>query len=368
MKKSNLYIGIMSGTSCDGINLALTQITNIKKPPKIIDHAAENFTADLQQEIHTLINQDLHSFLQLGQVDRKLAIVYARAVNNLLAKNKLHPSDIAAIGCHGQTVYHAPTADLPFTMQLGDPNTLAVMTNIDVICDFRRRDIALGGHGAPLVPIFHNIVFKHRLKKRAIINIGGIANITYLDRTNILGFDVGPGNTLMDLWVKQHLNKNFDDNGKWAKSGKVNQKLLSNLLKHSFFTQHPPKSTGRELFNLQYLKNNLLDLTVSPVDVQATLCEFSAQSINLALRNFCHHAQEIFLCGGGAKNSFLCDRIAALTKLPTKNTSALGLDPQLVEACAFAWLAFCHIHKIKFDLSKISGSQKEVLLGGLYYS
>ncbi len=367
MKKSNLYIGIMSGTSCDGIDLVLAEIKNHKKIPQIISSSHEKFSNDLKNKINNLINKDLHSFLEFGEVDTKLGQVYAKAVNKLIKKNKLSNSDIAAIGCHGQTVFHAPDHNLPFSIQLGDPNIISALTNIDTVCDFRRRDIALGGQGAPLVPVFHDVAFRNDKKNRAIINIGGIANISYLEKNNnLLGFDTGPGNTLMDLWAQQNLNKNFDNNGNWAKSGKVNQNLLSKLLNNTFFTKKPPKSTGREIFNLDYLNKNIQNLNLAPEDIQATLCEFTAESINIALRSFCHNIDEIYICGGGAKNKYLLSRIKHFTKINLNTTNELGIDPQLVEASAFSWLAYCHIHKIKFDLTKISGSKESTLLGGLY--
>ena len=269
------------------------------------------------------------------------------------------------IGCHGQTVRHRP--DLGYTIQLNDAARLAERTGIDVVADFRRRDIAAGGQGAPLVPVFHDAVFRHEVRHRAIVNIGGISNITSLRAGHaVSGFDCGPGNVLMDSWTKRNLGKDFDEDGRWASEGQVDPELLGRLMEEPFLAKTPPKSTGRELFNEAWLRARL-DERNAPADVQATLLEFTAATIVDAADRFCGAPEEIYLCGGGARNRRLAARIGemAAPRL-VRATDDLGVPTAHVEAMAFAWLAVKCIRREALDLASVTGAAHPCILGAIY--
>ena len=364
---SELYIGLMSGTSADGIDAVIVDFAGDK--PYII--AAEEFP--LSETIkQIIINLGIPSHNELdviGQLDRELGILFAGYVNQLLTNSGLDATDIKAIGSHGQTVRHRPaSSDRPkhqaFTLQIGDPNTIAELTGITTVADFRRRDIAVGGQGAPLVPAFHQAIFSSRGKKRAVINIGGMANVTILaGDDSVIGYDTGPGNVLMDGWINRHQEKNYDCNGDWANSGTCNQHLLDKLLKHPFFAKLAPKSTGREDFNLAWLDLLLTDINCTAHDVQATLLELTAITISTELTRQ-DNINEIFICGGGAFNSALMTRLEALTHpIPLQNTTMAGVSPQWVEGCAFAWLAKQCIEGLAGNCPAVTGASKAVVLG-----
>lgn len=371
--KKGLFVGVMSGTSADGADAVLVQISKDNKM-KLLATYSLDYPTSIREDIIKLYSSNAHEIDHMGALDVKLGRFYATVINKLLEKTDITRDEITAVGCHGQTIRHRPESasnPTPFTIQIGDPNVIASQTMIRVVADFRRKDIALGGQGAPLVPAFHKAIFSSDSKDRCIVNIGGISNITILSKDTITGFDTGPGNALLDSWVKLHRGCEFDDNGTFARRGSVDTQLLNNLLSYRFFNKPAPKSTGREEFHLDWLSTYLTDLSVkpSPQDVQATLVELTAKSISHAVKSQCR-AAEVYMCGGGTKNSFLLERIQA--NLPRKtfnveNTSAIGVDPQWVEAMAFAWLAKQRVNNLPGNLPACTGASRLAVLGSLYH-
>jgi len=369
----SLYIGVMSGTSLDGIDVVISDYSDDFKHRLI---AAETFAFPngLDSRLSKLIESASCSLIELGQLDIELGHVIADCVNNLLNKNNLKPKNIKAIGSHGQTLFHAPEAEFPFSMQIGNGNIIAQQTNITTITDFRQRDIAAGGQGAPLVPAFHQALFADDNVDRAIINIGGISNITLLPANKheaILGFDSGPGNGLLNAWVQRHNNQKFDQGGQWAASGECQQDLLAVFLNDPYFQLAIPKSTGRELFNQTWLDDKVSQLqrTIRPVDVQSTLTELTVQAIVSDVGRYASSVKEIYLCGGGSHNTFLVSQL--INKLPhiaISSTERLGLHPDWVEGCAFAWLAYKTLNKQTANLASVTGASQAVILGATYWS
>ena len=359
---SQLFIGIMSGTSLDGVDVALC---SFDADCKLIATHFLSYSAELKLALLALHNpseNELEAAILLGN---QLACLYAKAVNKLLAANKLSAKDIIAIGCHGQTIRHRP--ELGFTLQIGNAALLAELTGITVVSDFRSRDIAAGGQGAPLVPAFHLAIFGSKTKNRAIVNIGGIANITYLAKNgDVLGFDSGPGNMLIDSWVKHHLNQDYDAYGAWAAKGVVLDSLLFNMLAEPYFALPPPKSTGRDLFNDHWLKQHLLYPHLRTQDVARTLSALTAHSIHDAL-NKCGNVDEVYICGGGAHNNLLIASLQALLgNVPLHSTKRLGIDVDWVEAVAFAWLAKQTIDNKPSNLPVVTGAKGLRILGAIY--
>lgn len=372
MMKSTLYLGIMSGTSLDGVDLALLDFAN--QPPKMTACGFFPMPENLRSALSTLLKTGETSLQKLGEIDHQLGALYADCVNQFLAGHQLSAAQIAAIGCHGQTVWHAPQGEYPFTMQIGDMNLLAARTDITTIGDFRRKDMAEGGQGAPLVPAFHEGIFAHPERLTVVLNIGGIANISVLAPNQAtIGYDVGVGNALLDSWIEQHLGKRYDKNGEWAASGKVLPELLTALLAEPFFDQPPPKSTGRELFNLDWLNKKLVKVygnstACKPEDVQRTLVEFTVQSVAHSLKSIKSEKQNLLLiCGGGAHNPLIMQGLAiALPNWTVSTTSEYGLDIDYVEAAAFAWLAYQRIHNLPSNLPAVTGATQPVSLGVIY--
>jgi len=364
MVNSSLLFGVMSGTSLDGIDIVLINQNN--KTIKIIEFIQIPYNANTKKEIlalHTEQHSDLKHSIHLSLFHAKIT---ANGIKKILKKYKLQSKDIKCIGYHGQTIRHYPESG--YSLQLGNANLLAELTNITVVSDFRNRDIVAGGQGAPLVPAFHNEYFFKKNKNRIIINIGGISNITYLPANKkIIGFDCGPGNILLDHWIKIHHNKNFDNLGGWAKSGKLIEDLFFNFKKDLFFKKIPPKSTGRELFNMDWL-NKFNVNNHSPQDVQRTLLELTAVTINEAIKNFCSNLDEIYICGGGSKNKFLIERLEEITGVKINTTDKLNIPSQQVEAIAFAWLAKKCIQKQHNNSPAITGSSGPRILGAIRYS
>lgn len=363
---SELYIGLISGTSADGIDAALVDLSSTK--PKLLATHFTPYEENLRRPILDLYQPGADEINRLGQLDVLIGKTFAHAANTLLEKNNLTRDKIAAIGSHGQTIRHHPKFEYPFTLQIGDPNVISAETGITTIADFRRRDIALGGQGAPLVPGFHYHIFFGK-SDRIIVNIGGIANITLLPANimqPIVGYDTGPGNALLDAWAEKHLQKPRDENGAWAATGKVNTQLLEKLLCDPYFKSAYPKSTGREYFHLEWLQP-YLPREINPVDVQATLVELTARSILEAINN--HFARgEIFICGGGVHNGFLMSRIKSLAKnFSVESTETFGVNPDWVEAMAFAWLAQQTLKKKSGNITTVTGAKQPVILGGVYY-
>ena len=363
---SQLFIGVMSGTSLDGVDVALCSFDEGCKliSTHFLAYPAAIKTALLA--LHHPSENELEAAILLGN---QLAKLYAAAVKDLLVSAKIDANHVTAIGCHGQTIRHCPNfgPGLGFTLQIGNNALLAELTNIAVIGDFRSRDIAAGGQGAPLVPAFHHAIFGNTNKNRVIVNIGGIANITYLPTSgNVLGFDSGPGNMLLDSWTKLSIGKDYDAQGAWAATGVVLDSLLYNMLAEPYFALPPPKSTGRDLFNDHWLKQHLLYPHLRPQDVARTLTALTAHSIHDAL-NQCGHVDEVYICGGGAHNNCLIASLQALLgNVSVQTTKALGIDIDWVEAVAFAWLAKQTIGNKPSNLPAVTGAKGLRVLGAIY--
>ena len=367
MSTRALYIGLMSGTSVDAVDAVLVDLAS---PALSLVAAHSHPIADeLRGAILKLCSGDAAGLPALGETHIALGEVFADASLSLLKLADIAAEEVVAIGSHGQTIWHEPNGDKPFTLQIGDANTLAELTRITTVSDFRSRDMAAGGQGAPLAPLLHQHLFTSARTSRAIINIGGISNITFLNpATPPFAFDSGPGNVLMDGWIAQHRGRKFDENGSWASEGVVHRALLAKLQQDAYFSKGRPKSTGRELFNSAWLETKLesLDEAVEPVDVQATLAQLTIQSLVKALHE---HGDpvEIYVCGGGAHNRTLMEGLA--NALPTRTvgtTEALGMHPDWVEAIAFAWLAKQTLDGRAMDTSGFTGARTPVVLGAIY--
>ena len=362
-----LYLGLISGTSLDAIDAALVDFD--ADPLQVVAATAAAYEPSLKRRLAALIDApDLAALDDIGQMDVELGRAFARTANGLLQSAGVAAAEVTAIGSHGQTLRHRTDVEVPFTWQVGDPNTLAELTGITVIADFRRRDVAAGGQGAPLVPAFHDQVFRSAAEDRVIANVGGIANITVLVRdAPVIGFDTGPGNRLLDAWVSRHRGLDFDRGGAWAAGGHIDGPLLAHLLEEPFLSLPAPKSTGRELFNSAWLDRRLAGRTLSPADVQATLQEYTARTLSAAVRVHAPGAA-LYVCGGGAHNAGL---LAALSKLlaprPVTTTAALGLNPDYVEAVAFAWFAKRTLAGGSSSLASVTGARGARVLGGIYH-
>ena len=371
----------MSGTSLDGIDGVLLRFDtdDHHRSLHVEQHAFCPFDDLFRHQLMALNtpgDNELHSAALAGN---RLARLYNQVCMQLLRQAQCSASDIVAIGAHGQTVRHRPLefdADpdnghpaVGYTLQLNNPALLAELSGIDVVADFRTRDLAAGGQGAPLVPAFHQEIFAASGRTVAVLNIGGISNISVLKaHGGVTGFDCGPGNALMDFWCQQHTGQAFDRDGAWAATGKVNDALLDSLLREPFLQAAPPKSTGRDLFNPTWLAGHLTaHLQSSPADVQATLCDYTARACANDLQRLATDAQQLIVCGGGALNLFLMQRLAALLPKVSVQTSDLhGLPPLQVEAAAFAWLAFKAVHRETASLKSVTGAQDARVLGAIY--
>jgi anhydro-N-acetylmuramic acid kinase len=364
---ASLYIGLMSGTSLDGVDALLVDFA--AEQPRIRAACHTPYPPELRAELLELSHASHPELHRLAQLDVMLGELYAAGVRRLLDEAGAAAADIRAIGSHGQTVRHHPHGPHPYTLQLGDPNIIAERTGITTVADFRRRDIAAGGQGAPLVPAFHAALFRHPDHARVILNLGGIANITVLPhqaQVPITGFDTGPGNALLDGWSARHCGTPYDAAGRWAGGGTSSPRLLQRLLDEPYFALPPPKSTGRELFNLAWLDARL-DGTETPQDVQATLLELTAASVARAVAEYAAGAREVLACGGGVYNSALMARLAVLLgPRAVLSTAELGVDPQAVEAMAFAWLARETLAGRPGNLPAVTGAAHPVMLGGIY--
>jgi anhydro-N-acetylmuramic acid kinase len=363
----DLFIGLMSGTSFDGIDAALVSFD--QQHVQLLNTCLHPMPEHIKQTLLHLSEHKLHDLNQVCQLDVELGLVFAQAVNHLLAKNKLNASDIKAIGSHGQTLRHFPHQPLPYTLQIGDPHVIAVNTGINVVADFRRHDIALGGQGAPLAPLFHQAFMQSEQENRAIVNIGGFANVTVLSKNKgIKGFDTGPGNVLIDAWALQHIHKSYDENGLWARQGKIHPNLLAALLSDPYFNKQPPKSTGRDNFNLNWLNQYLEKYQALPAeDIQATLTELSAKSIIEAIKQYAANTDAIYICGGGAANTYLMERLQHnADTIAVHTTQKLNIDPHWLEAMLMAWLAKQRLEHHKLNLSEITGSTAPHLVGTVY--
>jgi anhydro-N-acetylmuramic acid kinase len=363
---SEYYIGLMSGTSMDGIDAALMDFST--KPPKLICSYSKPWSRDLHSNLLATRKLSDSALGHLQALDTEIAEAFADISNELLKKTGIPAKDIIAIGNHGQTIRHRPNAAKPFSLQLGKARVLADLTGINVIDDFRTADIAAGGQGAPLAPAFHAAAFRTSSEKRCVLNIGGIANITVLpDDINkpVRGFDSGPGNTLMDAWILKTKSSSYDLCGSFARKGNVNAALLSSFLSDAYFQKKPPKSTGFEDFNLDWIESHLTE-DLSAEDVQTTLCELTAKTIADAIHRCGLSGSRLLVCGGGIHNTFLMERIKNLLKDSTiESTEKMGIHPDFVEAIAFAWLARQTVKRLPGNIPSVTGAKKEVVLGTL---
>lgn len=357
-----LYIGLMSGTSLDGIDAVLACFG---RDEIVAASRFAPFPSDLRADLFSLLRPGADETHRAAIAGNRLALAYADAVRELLAQAGQPASAVRAIGCHGQTIRHDPAHG--YTVQIGNGALLAESTGIPVVCDFRSRDIAAGGQGAPLVPAFHASVFGKAGVARAIVNVGGIANVTHLSPDGaVIGFDCGPGNALMDEWIAERQGLVFDADGGWAACGTPLEPLLTRLLADPFFSTRPPKSTGRELFNLKWAHPHI-PRDAADADVQATLCELSARTIADSIERFCPSTAEVYVCGGGASNATLMRRLgAAMPASRIASTAELGLHPDWVEAAAFAWLARESLAGRPGNLPAVTGASGPRVLGCVY--
>lgn len=379
------YIGLMSGTSLDGVDGVLAQTaeaapaTGVQPGPAPLtrlvsrSHAHLVFQAELKAELLALNRNGPDELHRAALAANALMACYAQVVGQLLQQANLQASAVVALGAHGQTVRHRPGEfdGHGYTLQLVNGALLAELTGIAVVCDFRSRDVAAGGQGAPLVPAFHASRFARAGVDVAVLNLGGIANLTLLGSTGqILGFDTGPGNMLMDLWIQRSLGRPFDADGAWAAEGQVQTMLLAGLLAEPYLQRSPPKSTGRDLFDERWLDQHIVGANATPQDVMATLVEYTAVTVAQALRQQAPSCTELLVCGGGAFNAYLMSRLAALAPHGTrvKSTEAEGLPPDQVEAMAFAWLACAHISGSAGNLPAVTGAKGPRVLGAFHPS
>ncbi|MCY1285218.1 Anhydro-N-acetylmuramic acid kinase [compost metagenome] len=358
------YLGVMSGTSLDGLDIALVEQTD---RITLLDTHYIPMPDSLRSELLALCASGPDELARAALAEQGWVELAAAGINALLVRNSLGAKDIRAIGSHGQTVRHEPARG--FTIQIGNPALLAELTGITVIGDFRRRDVAAGGQGAPLVPAFHESLFGDAGSHRAVLNVGGFSNLSLIEPGRaVYGFDCGPGNVLLDAWIHLQRGESYDRNGDWAASGTLQQVLLDTLFGDAFFATRGPKSTGRELFNLGWLQSHLARLPIFKTeDVQATLLELTARSITDSLRSAQTRTDDLLVCGGGAHNRQLMRRLADL--LPGTrvcSTAEFGVDPDWVEAMAFAWLAHCCLEGIPTNRPSVTGARGLRILGAIY--
>lgn len=363
MPSRELYVGLMSGTSVDGVDAALVDFGTGR--PALIAGAHRTFEPRLRAALLSLTSPGPDEIDRAAMLGNALAQHYAQAVAEVLSRARIAADAVRAIGCHGQTVRHRP--ERGYTVQIGNPALLAELTRTRVVADFRSRDLAAGGQGAPLAPAFHAYAFGQPGESRAVLNLGGIANITCLSGEHaVVGFDCGPANCLLDLWAEQHLGTPMDRDGAWAAGGRVDDALLHSLLAEPFLAASPPKSTGRELFNAGWLARHKVSRT-DPRAVQATLLEFSARCVAQARERYCPETARLIACGGGARNAALMARLRALNA-PTRVESSddFGLPAEMVEAAAFAWFARQALEGIPANLPEVTGSRGARVLGAVY--
>ncbi|EON91112.1 anhydro-N-acetylmuramic acid kinase [Marinobacter lipolyticus SM19] len=362
------WLGLMSGTSMDGIDAVLVSFPD----NRIQIHHTHSiaYPEDIRQRL-TQISQNQGTPDELGELDHIVGSLFAEAASQAIEKAGISSNDISAIGSHGQTIRHQPRGNTPFSLQIGDPNLIAEKTGVTTVADFRRRDMSAGGQGAPLVPAFHKAFFGSETEDRCILNLGGIANISWLPAGGnqpVTGFDTGPANALMDAWCQYRTGRPYDEDGRWAAEGMVHQELLGDMLSDGYFMRPPPKSTGKEKFNLEWVKTLAhRHSEVSDADVQRTLLELTIVSIARQLP----HAPNmtIFACGGGTRNTFLMRELKrACSPLMMTSTADLGLDPQWVEPVAFGWLAKQTLEKRPGNLPEVTGASGERILGAVYFA
>ena len=365
----DLYVGVMSGTSLDGIDAVLVEFD--AKRVQIHHAVTTPYSSELRTKILGLINKPRVSLQKLGELDVAVGYFFSECISNLLQSSSFEADKIIAIGHSGHTVFHKPASPNAFTMQIGDPSTIAAKTGITTIGNIRNMDLAFGGQGAPLAPAFHNWYFADPNESRIVVNIGGIANASILHpQQPLIGFDTGPGNTLLDNWSQRCRGKPFDNQGAWSKTGQVSAALLEALKADKYFELIPPKSTGLEYFNLPWLGNTIQNIkdNFSDEDVQATLTELTASTIADAIDATGTDPKCVILCGGGAFNKALMERLSALMpRARLETTSKYGIEPQWVEAVLFAWLARNRLHNKAGNVQTVTGASHAAPLGGIYY-
>lgn len=355
----------MSGTSADGVDAALVEISSHGKVA-FIGGFQHEYPPNVRQSILNLYHSPTIDLPSLCTLNHQISTAFAEAADSLLLHCKVDSQAIAAIGSHGQTLAHQPLSVPPFTLQLSNPSLIAQLTGIDTVADFRQKDMALGGHGAPLVPAFHADVFAH-CDAEIVLNLGGIANVTVLNQPEVLGFDTGPANTLLDAWCQKMTGQPFDANGDWARSGTVDPLWLQALCDDPYFSQNPPKSTGPDYFNLEWLASAPPPAGLRPQDVQATLTELTAASVTDAITQVCgEQTTTLLVCGGGAHNTYLLSRLTDRHSGSVELTSEHGVDCDYCEAIAFAWLAHRHLCGKPGNLPSVTGARNAAILGGLY--
>ena len=364
---SRYFLGLISGTSVDGVDAAICDFGN--RECKVIAGQTFAYPPAIERRIQTLIKTGHADLAEIGACDVAVGRFFADCAVALIKSSRLVPSDIAAIGHHGQTIWHEPNPPESFSWQLGDPNSIAAITSIDTVADFRRLDMAVGGQGAPIVPAFHQWLFASETDARVILNLGGIANLTLMmPGRDVIGFDTGPANTLLDGWTQRCLRQPFDTDGSWAATGTADEALLGVLLDEPYFARPAPKSTGRERFSESWLQRKLdaIDRRFSEPDVARTLVELSARTVADAIAGSGLTEYELVVCGGGTRNRVLMERIGALTGRPPRTTADFGLDPDWVEAAAMAWLARARVNLAAGNVPTVTAAREARVLGGLY--
>lgn len=358
----SLYIGLMSGTSMDGIDAALIDFSS----NSFIAGITRPYSSEARHYLNAVVSGELSGLKNYSQLNTVLGREFAGAAIELLEKTQLSASSIQAIGSHGQTLCHDPTADIPYTVQLGCAHTIAELTGITVVADFRTRDLIVGGQGAPFAPIYHQALFKGQDYPLAVVNIGGIANVTYLaNESTVKGYDLGPGNCLMDAWIYKHLGYDYDNNGHWAASGRVIAPLLKKLLADPYFQRKPPKSAAKEYFSLNWLRQHL-QADYASTDVQATLLMLTATAIAQGIQTEAA-APRLLICGGGVHNSVLINTLSELLpEIKVASTESININPDFIEALMFAWLAAKTLSRTPLNLSQITGSKRSTILGAIY--
>jgi len=364
-----LYAGLMSGTSMDGIDAALVEFDG--SHIRLIASHSHSIPTDLKTKLSLLsLNSEAATIDMLGEADAELGDLFSEAINKLLSNAGIQASQVTGIGSHGQTIRHRPDIPHRFTMQIGDANKISYRTGITTVADFRRKDMAADGEGAPLAPAFHQQVFHSESENRAVLNIGGISNLTHLPKDksqSCFGFDCGPGNILMDAWIQRHQQQAFDKNGEWAASASADKELVSQLMNDAFIQQLPPKSTGKEHYHLDWLKQQGNIKELNAAQVQASLCKFTCDSIVYAIENHMPELNRLIVCGGGAHNAHLMLLLKnRLPEIIIESSEKHGIHPDWVEAIAFAWLAKKTLNKQSGNLPAVTGASKTVILGSIY--
>ena len=360
------YIGLISGTSMDAVDAALVEFDK-----KAVVKLYNEYPLEISVKNQIRQINEKSNLIDVAMLDNKLGYIFADAANDLIKQANINSNQVAAIGSHGQTILHVPTITEKTSIQISDPNIICAQTDIVTVADFRRMDMAFGGEGAPLASSFHKYQFKESDESVVVLNIGGFANVTLLpcDKNKIIGFDTGPGNALLDDWIRQNKNVEYDKDGIWANSGKVDNELLELLLKDKYFSLSIPKSTGREYFNLEWLKTNLnkLNKELPTETIQATLLKLTAVTITDAIKQYANGFTKVLVCGGGVNNPLLIKNIQGLlANIKVTTTSEYGLSPDCIEAVTFAWLAKKRLDNKSANIPDVTGANKNVILGGVY--